>query len=110
VDLAGCVLATTGGTGDITYEPQKWTQPLSFEFVKEDVEGILVTNFVIGQEPLFPQSGKAMPLGVWCEQAKEKLFDAPFCGPNVPLILSLKNVNTSEKTIWGGIRARIIVG
>jgi hypothetical protein len=109
-DIAGLVLATTGGVGDITFEPQKWTKVLTFEFDETAVAGILVYNFTVGQAPQFPVTGKAMPLSLWSQQVKEKLIDVPWCGPNVPLILSLKNTNASEKTIWGGVRAQIIVG
>jgi hypothetical protein len=108
--LAGCVLATTGGVGDITFEPQKWTKVLEFVFDETAVAGILVYNFTVGQAPMFPVTGYAMPLSAWAQNVKEKLIDVPWCGPNTPLILSLKNTNGSEKTIWGGARAQIITG
>jgi len=59
---------------------------------------------------MFPVTGYAMPLSAWAQNVKEKLIDVPWCGPNTPLILSLKNTNGSEKTIWGGARAQIITG
>ena len=109
--LAGVTLTASGGVGEIEFEPQKWTQVLEFHFLKSEVAGILVTNFTVGQDPQFPsKAGYAMPLGLWSEEFTNKLIDAPFCGPNVPLTLELKNTNSADKTIWGGIRGRVIVG
>jgi hypothetical protein len=105
---AGKVLAA-GASGDIEFEPLKWVQILNFVFVPSLVEKILVTNFVIGQDPQFPFKG-AIPAGVFAADSVNALIDVPWCGPGVPLSLTLKNIDSGSATVYGAARVRAVIG
>lgn len=99
-----------GATGEIDFEPLKWVQVLNFVFVPADVVDLVVTAFTIGQDPQFPAKG-AIPLGVFAADSVNALIDVPWCGPGVPLTLSVKNIAASgTKKLYGAARVRAIIG
>ena len=99
-----------GATEDIEFEPLKWVQVLNFVFVPADVENLVVTNFVIGQDAQFPYKG-AIPLAVFAADSVNALIDVPWCGPGVPIALSIRNIATSgTKVLYGAARVRAIIG
>lgn len=107
---AGKAIAA-GATEDIVLEPVRWSQVLNFVFVPEDTEGLIVTAFTVGQDPQFPTNGKAgIPLAIFAADSTNALIDVPYCGPNVPLTLSVKNTTAGSKTLYGAARANVIIG
>lgn len=106
---AGVVIAA-GEVADIEIEPLRWSQVLNFVFIPADTADLLVTNFVVGQDPQFPYKG-AIPLGVFAADSVNALIDVPYAGPGVPLTLSIKNKHASaEKTLYGAARVRAVIG
>ena len=107
-DVAGKAIAA-GATEDIEIEPLRWSQVLNFVFVPADTEGLVVTNFVVGQDPQFPYKG-AIPLGVFAADSVNALIDVPYAGPGVPLTLSIRNTTAGSKTLYGAARVRAVIG
>lgn len=108
-DETGKVMAS-GATATITFEPLKWVQILSFIVNPTLSADLLITNFYIGQDPQFPAKG-VIPCDVFASNATDKLIDVPWCGPGVPLEISLKNVHASaSRTFYGAARVRALIG
>ena len=107
-DVVGKVMAA-GATADISFEPLRWVQVLNFIVEPTLAADLLVTNFVIGQDPQFPAKG-VIPANVFASNATNALIDVPWCGPGVPLELSLKNVHASaSRTFYGAARVRALI-
>jgi hypothetical protein len=107
-DATGIVMAA-GATGEISFEPLRWVQVLNFMVEPTLAADLLVTNFVIGQDPQFPSKG-VVPANVFASNATNGLIDVPWCGPGVPLELSLKNIHASaSRTFFGAARVRALI-
>lgn len=107
-DATGKVMAS-GATADISFEPLRWVQVLNFLVEPTLTADLLITNFVIGQDPQFPAKG-VVPASVFAANATNGLIDVPWCGPGVPLELSLKNVHASaSRTFYGAARVRALI-
>lgn len=107
-DATGKVMAA-GATADISFEPLRWVQVLNFIVEPTLAADLLITSFVIGQDPQFPAKG-VIPANVFASNATNALIDVPWCGPGVPLELSLKNVHASaSRTFYGAARVRALI-
>ncbi len=107
-NATGIVMAA-GDEGEISFEPLRWVQVLNFIVNPTLCADLLVTNFVIGQDPQFPSKG-VVPADVFAANATNGLIDVPWCGPGVPLELSLKNVHASaSRTFFGAARVRALI-
>jgi hypothetical protein len=99
-----------GASATITFEPLKWVQILNFIVEPTLAADILITNFFIGQDPQFPAKG-VIPANVFASNATDKMIDVPWCGPGVPLEISLKNIHASAaRTFFGAARVRALIG
>lgn len=100
-----------GASEEIEFEPLRWCQILNF-FVEPSLTASLVlTNFSIGQDNQFPRNRGALPLSTFAATAVDKMIDVPWCGPGVPLQLTIKNVHASvAATFYGGARVRAVLG
>lgn len=107
-NATGIVMAA-GATGEISFEPLRWVQVLNFVINPTLAADLLITNFVIGQDPQFPSKG-VVPADVFANNATNALIDVPWCGPGVPLELSLKNIHASaSRTFFGAARVRALI-
>lgn len=107
-DVVGKAMAS-GATAEISFEPLRWVQVLNFLVEPTLTADLLITNFVIGQDPQFPAKG-VIPASIFASNATNGLIDVPWCGPGIPLELSLKNVHASAaRTFYGAARVRALI-
>lgn len=98
-----------GATADISFEPLKWVQVLNFIVEPTLAADLLITSFVIGQDPQFPAKG-VIPANVFASNATNGLIDVPWCGPGVALELGLKNIHASAaRTFFGAARVKALI-
>lgn len=108
-DASGKEMAA-GATAEIEFEPLRWVQILNLIFEPVLSADIIVTSFFIGQDNQFPAKG-AIPANVFASNATNGLIDVPWCGPGVPLSITLKNVHGSAaRTFYGAARVRAVIG
>jgi hypothetical protein len=105
---AGLALAA-GASGEINFEPIRWCKILNFTVSDALGEKCVLTEFFIGQDNMFPNKG-AVPFSNYKAEATDKQRDIPWCGPGVPLILTVKNIDAAAVVFYGSARVIAIIG
>jgi hypothetical protein len=96
-------------SGTIEFEPLRWCKILNFVVEPGLAAKLILTRWEIGQDNMFPSRG-AIPLTTFAADATDKAVDIPWCGPGVPLVLTLKNLDTDPVVFYGSARVVAIIG
>jgi hypothetical protein len=107
-DAAGKSVAA-GGTVEITLEPPRLCRLTSLEFSQTIADGFGLYGLEVGTENLLPAKG-LIPCSKWAPGATTKSFDAPWCGPGVPVVLSFKNISAGTLVFYGSANTIAVIG
>jgi len=96
-----------GASGEVDVTPQRLFKPGVLSVVSRTVaiEDLIVTNFTLGIEPQIVASG-AIPLSAFQHDSTYKLLSSHWCGPGVPLRMTISNIAASGTAkifgVWFG--------
>lgn len=107
-DESGKALAA-GASTTIELEPLRWCKVLNFIVAPALADATVLTRWEIGQDNMFPARG-AIPFSIAGADAVDKAVDIPWCGPGVPLVLTIKNVSADPVVFFGAARVVAIIG
>jgi hypothetical protein len=107
--VAAGVSVATGASTELTIEPQRLCKIQAFDFSDALADGFAITAFEVGVENLLPAKG-AVPCTKWKAAGQNKKFDAPWCGPGVPVTITFKNITAGTLVLFGSAEVVAVVG